>query len=377
MQIKKASRSLTYVKILLTGPSGSGKSMSALTLATGMTHKIPDTGGNSTRIGYIGSESGRDELYADRFDYDLISLDEKDKTVRGYSTALDMFVKNGYKIIIIDSLSHLWDEVIDEVSKAEKSKKYKTSITNWAENKKPNKKFLQKILSTEAHIICTARGKDQYIVENENGRNVFKKVGVGAQQDKDAEYEFMISFLLDQKTHRATATKDNTMIYDFSYSGEESHVLTEIDGEKIMEWAVEGRPEEWANLEKCRELKNKIIETAKEKGGESNQIFTEKYREIFPQRSIFNNCKDAELLEEALRELSEIDDLKTIRKKETEARLEEMEAAGLVVDGEPEEPQIEEPPLIEPVEDIEGNDVDPETGEILEVSDHVEELKDE
>ena len=57
----------------------------------------------------------------------------------------------------------------------------------------------------------TGRGKDEYILEtNSKGKMAPRKVGVGVQQDKDIEYEYMVTFMLDQETHIAEVAKDNT-----------------------------------------------------------------------------------------------------------------------------------------------------------------------
>lgn len=72
LTITKAKKEQICVKVLVSGPSGSGKSYSALRLATGIAGRV----GEGTKIGYIGTEGMRDKLYANEFDYDLISLEE-------------------------------------------------------------------------------------------------------------------------------------------------------------------------------------------------------------------------------------------------------------------------------------------------------------
>lgn len=310
MQIRKASRSMTYAKVLLTGPSGSGKSMGSLLLAQGMVNRMPDLGENSRRIGYIGSEGDRDELYADQFDYDVISLEENEKNPDGYTNALEAFLKAGYKVIVIDSLTHLWNWVADRVQEDEENNSRGSSFNYWGKWKKPNKTFQERVLNAEAHIICTARGKDQYIVTQEAGKKTkIEKVGVGAQQDKDTEYEFMVSLLIDQKTHKATATKDNTLIFDGAGNKQTYRVLTEKDGEAIMDWAINGRQAELANQKECRDLRTRITEIANEKGGQKNEPFMAKWNELFSGG--FKTVDDKAVLEAALKALSEIPDYDT------------------------------------------------------------------
>ena len=94
---------------------------------------------------------------------------------------------------------------------------------------------MEKILQSPIHIIATARGKDDYVMEEKSGKQVPKKVGVGSQQEKDIEYNYTVTFNIDQETHVATVSKDNTHLFEGRYD-----VLTEKDGEKIIDWANSG-----------------------------------------------------------------------------------------------------------------------------------------
>ena len=183
--ITKAKKEQICVKVLVSGPSGSGKSYSALRLATGIAGRV----GEGTKIGYIGTEGMRDKLYANEFDYDLISLEEYNPDY--YIAAIDAFLDAGYKVIIIDSMTHLWNWVQDQVQLQTKGD---NTFQAWGKYKKENKKIIEKILLAPAHIIVTARGKDEYVLEaNSRGKMAPRKVGVGAQQDKDIEYEYMVT----------------------------------------------------------------------------------------------------------------------------------------------------------------------------------------
>ena len=70
------------------------------------------------------------------------------------------------------------------------------------------KKLIAKILSCNAHVICTLRTKTDYVLnENAKGKIVPQKVGMKSIQIDGIDYEFTTSFELDIN-HYAKCTKD-------------------------------------------------------------------------------------------------------------------------------------------------------------------------
>lgn len=223
MAFQKAKREQVWLKVLLSGASGSGKSYSALKIATGIAKQC------ESDIAYIGTEGSRNKYYADEFNYDLLDLNEPFECEK-YMQAIDEAVDAGYKVLIIDSMSHEWKWLNDVHDKMPGN-----SFTNWGKLKPRHNKFMDKVLNSPIHIIATARGKDDWVLEDKNGKQVPKKVGMGAQQDKDISYEYTVSLMIEQDTHIASADKDNTHIFDGRYE-----VLTEKHGVQLYEWANKG-----------------------------------------------------------------------------------------------------------------------------------------
>ena len=79
---QKAKREKIWLKILLGGASGSGKSYSALRLATGIAKK------GKGKVAAIDTEAGRIRYYANEFDFDDLQLDEP-YTPEKYINAID------------------------------------------------------------------------------------------------------------------------------------------------------------------------------------------------------------------------------------------------------------------------------------------------
>ena len=223
MAFIKATREKIWLKILMAGSSGSGKSYSALRVATGIAKKA------NTRVAAIDTENGRIRYYANEFDFDDLQL-EAPYSPETYIEAIDDAIDADYRVLIIDSISHEWDFCLEVHSKMPGN-----SYTNWSKITPRHDKFMEKILQAPVHIIATARGKDEYVLEEKNGKQVPKKVGLGYKQRDGVEYNYTVTFNIDQQSHVATATKDNTHLFEERYD-----ILTEKDGIALYEWANSG-----------------------------------------------------------------------------------------------------------------------------------------
>jgi hypothetical protein len=220
---KKASREKIWLKVLMAGSSGSGKTYSALRIGMGIAKK---SGG---KVAAIDTENGRIRYYANEFDFDDMQL-EAPYTPEKYIDAIDDAIDGGYTVLILDSISHEWAYCVDVHSKMPGN-----SYTNWSKITPRHDRFTEKVIQAPIHIIATARGKDEYVLEEKNGKQVPKKVGLGYKQRDGVEYEYTVTFNIDQQTHVATATKDNTHLFEERYDA-----LTEKDGMALFEWANSG-----------------------------------------------------------------------------------------------------------------------------------------
>ena len=220
MGFQKALREQVWTKTLIAGPSGAGKSYSALRMATGMAKAL------GSRIAYIGTEGSRDKYYANEFDYDLLQIEAPYK-IDKYLDALDDAIESGYKVVIIDQISSEWQWLNDQHDKMPGN-----SFQNWGKLKPIHNKFMETILMSPIHVIACGRGKTEWVMEEENGKQKPKKVGLGIQSDKDIAYNYTLSLMLEQGTHIASTDKDNTHLWDGRFD-----VITEADGEALISWA--------------------------------------------------------------------------------------------------------------------------------------------
>lgn len=284
-QSRKAQKRKLALKILCSGSSGSGKTKSALRLATGIVGK---TGGS---IWLINTEGDRGEMYADEFDYQIIDLPEP-RSPENYMEAIKHCMNEGASVIIIDSLSHEWNYLNEQVNNMQGN-----SFNNWGKQKPRHRKLVDFIVEAKVHIIATGRGKDEYVMEvNDKGKSTPKKIGVGIQQEKDTEYEYMVTFNIAQDTHVATCMKDNTGLFNNKFD-----VLTEKDGEALYDWANSG-VEAPFNIPKAQQ---DIIDLATELGGSKDPEVKAATIDVLKETNP-KNCTDEVLLKQSLAALNSL-----------------------------------------------------------------------
>lgn len=235
---RKATRSNIFVKVFMTGVSGSGKSYSSLTLASGMADEIEKKNGVRPKIIMMNTESSRGEYYANEFQYDVWTSDENGVAIEQLTPELyvdwikyqvEANTQNGVPpILIIDGVTPAWDALKSAQIKAG------GQFKDWDKVNPRWKALCQEIVRSKAHVIVCARGKTQYVIEGEKGRQSVRKVGVGAEIREGFDFEFTCSFNIDQSTHTAAIEKDNTHIFD---SRNVERVLTHQDGKLLIQWA--------------------------------------------------------------------------------------------------------------------------------------------
>ena len=284
MAFVKAKKEKIWTKVLLGGSSGSGKTYSALRLATGLAKKC------GSGIAAIDTEAGRIRYYANEFDFSDMQLTEP-FTPEKYIEAINEAVGSGFKVLIIDSISHEWNYCVDIHDKMPGN-----SWTNWSKVTPRHDAFMEKILQASIHIKEKERGKDEYVLEEKNGKQTPKKVGLGFKQRDGVEYNYTATFNIAQDTHIAEATKDNTHIFEGRYE-----VLTEKDGEALYDWANTG--EDFAfNISKAQQ---DIINLATELGGSKDPDVTKATIDILGEANP-KNCTDEVLLKQSLAALNSL-----------------------------------------------------------------------
>lgn len=247
MRLTKATRRKTKMKLGLAGVSGSGKTYSALLLAQGLA-------GNLDKVAVIDTENGSADLYAHLGEYSTLSLDAP-YTPERYVEAIEVCEKSGAEVIIIDSMSHEWDGKggILEMH----SNMVGNSFTNWGKLTPRHNKFIDKILQSPAHIICTMRSKQDYILNEKDGKQVPQKVGLKAITREGVDYEFTLVFDIDIK-HNAIASKDRTGLF----VDKPEFVISKDTGKSIKKWTEQGTEPTTEKEETTESKKAADVETS-------------------------------------------------------------------------------------------------------------------
>ena len=223
---KKAEKSQSKLWLAIYGSSGSGKTMTSLRIAKGI-------GG---KVALIDTERGSASKYSDRFDFDVCNLD--DKTIAGYSNAINSANGQGYETLIIDSLSHAWQELIAKVEILARQKYNGNSFRAWAEGTPEQRTFINTILSFKGNVIVTMRSKTEWLVqENDKGKKVPSKVGLAPEQGKGIEYEFDVLLVLDDN-NIGHVEKDRSGKFQNQYIDKPSEQF----GADLKAWLSVGKP---------------------------------------------------------------------------------------------------------------------------------------
>jgi len=186
MAFVKATKKQAKLRLALIGLAGSGKTYSALSIATAL---VPNG-----RVAVIDTERGSASLYSDRFAFDVQELQRH--SPHDYVEALADADADGYDVVVIDSLSHAWmgkDGALEQVDKAAKRSGSGSTFTAWRDVTPMHNRLVDAMLSCRAHLIVTLRSKMEYVLEpDDRGKMAPRKVGLAPVQREGLDYEFTI-----------------------------------------------------------------------------------------------------------------------------------------------------------------------------------------
>ena len=167
---RPAKREQTPLIIGLAGPSKSGKTYSALRLATGMANGKP--------IAFINTEGARGHLYAEKFKYVAADIGEPFSYER-YREAIAAAKELNPGVLIIDSLSHAHEgpggmldqheKNVDRMSGGDFKKRDRMTWAAWIKPKAEETQFINSLIQLDFPVVLCFRAKEKLkIVKGED-----------------------------------------------------------------------------------------------------------------------------------------------------------------------------------------------------------------
>jgi hypothetical protein len=202
---RRAVRENVPLIIGLAGASGSGKTYSAMRLASGLANGRP--------FCVIDTEAGRAKHYADLFTFDHADLRSPFRP-SAYEEAITEADKAGYPVIVVDSCSHEhagegglldWhEEELERMSGGNDRNRDNNNMRAWIKPKMEHKQMVQRLLQVRAHLILCFRAEQKVeMARGEDGKMkiVPKTIASGFSDwipicEKNMLYELTASFLL-------------------------------------------------------------------------------------------------------------------------------------------------------------------------------------
>ena len=197
---RPAARENVSLLIGLAGSSGSGKTYTAMRLASGISAGKP--------FAVIDTEAGRAKHYADQFKFDHGDL-KPPFSPAAYAEAIAAADAAHYPVIVVDSASHehAGEGGILDMQEAEYQRMGgtdKVKMTSWIKPKGEHRKMVQKLLQVRAHLILCFRAEEKIeMIRNADGKMEVRKKVTSTGLDgwvpiceKNLPYELTASFLL-------------------------------------------------------------------------------------------------------------------------------------------------------------------------------------
>lgn len=202
---RKAKAEQASLKVAFYGNAGSGKTFTALLCAEGLAKLT------GKRVAYVDTERGTDFyckevkerfIHPEPFDFDALytrSITEATKEIKSLSY-------KDYSVIVIDSITHLWEATIAAYS-GKTTSAGTIPIQAWGRIKKPYKDLMTYLLSSKMHVFICGRQGNDFDTDADTGE--FKKVGTKMKAEGETPYEPHILLHLEAEKNLNTGTSIN------------------------------------------------------------------------------------------------------------------------------------------------------------------------
>lgn len=246
---RPAIREKTPILVGLVGPSGGGKTFSALRLAAGFQRV---TGGDTF---VIDTEARRSLHYAEKFKFRHVPFGQPFSPL-DYLEAIEHCIKKGATTIIVDSMSHehegpggvleMHDAELDRMAGDDFGKRNKLTMLAWSKPKAQRRRLINSILQMSCNLIFCFRAKQK--IKLERGKEP-EPQGFMPIAGEEFVYELTLKCLLlpganGVPTWQSDMIGERAMIKlpeQFKQTFNAKPQLTEDIGEQLAKWAAGGQ----------------------------------------------------------------------------------------------------------------------------------------
>lgn len=276
-EARDAKREQVPLLIGLMGCSGSGKTFSALRLATGM------TGGEG--IFGIDTEARRMLHYSDQFKFKHVEF-KPPFGAADYLDAIHYCIEQGARCIIVDSMSHehegpgglldTHERELDRLSGNDWAKRERVKMLAWQKPKAARRALINGLLQLNANFIFCFRAKETAKPVKVDGRTEIVQQGFMPIAGDEFLFEQTVNILLLPKsggvpTWRSDNVGERLMMKlprQFENVFKAEKPLDEDIGRALAEWARGGQP---------NDQQNRADESLPEAGGEDMSVTLERW----------------------------------------------------------------------------------------------------
>jgi hypothetical protein len=181
--LKPAVNQTAFLKVGILGFEGSGKTHTGAEIAKGITQLV-----KGTKIAFFDTEKGSD-FHIERFKKAGLELHvHKSKAFTNLCQIIREAEANGYSVLIIDSITHVWRELCDAYRK--KNNVRHMNMRHWMNVKTEWAQYTDLYVNSKLHIIMCGRAGYEYDMdEDEDGKKEIVKSGVKMKVEGETGFE--------------------------------------------------------------------------------------------------------------------------------------------------------------------------------------------
>jgi len=207
--LQPATNTTAYAKIGIMGFQGSGKTFTGSRIAKGLIDYIGDKA--HRKVSFFDTETGSDFLIPYFKEHNIELFTHKGRAFTDAKSFIKESEKEDIDILIIDSVSHIWKELVQAYKKRFK-RKYGLTISDWDPIKTEWSGFTDLFLNSKLHIFLLGRAGYEYDMEKDDSTGKWEVHKTGTKMKAEGEMGYEPSLLLEMEQVKSGDVGDKTII---------------------------------------------------------------------------------------------------------------------------------------------------------------------